>query len=85
MILVDSNVLLDILDEDPVWLNWSLAQLRRCAVRDELATGSEKISSKSPARSLRFYVTDSVEKFKRLGTLFLGEPIANISHVDLRE
>lgn len=36
MILVDSNVLLDIFDEDPDWLDWSLTQLRRCAVRDEL-------------------------------------------------
>ena len=37
MILVDSNVLLDVFDKDPVWLNWSLTQLRRSALRDELA------------------------------------------------
>lgn len=37
MILVDSNVLLDVFDKDPVWLTWSLTQLRYSAMRDELA------------------------------------------------
>jgi glutamate racemase len=31
----------------------------------------------------RFYATDSVEKFKRLGTRFLGEPIDCVGLVDL--
>jgi len=62
------------------------AESTALAVRDELATGSGKTSGNSPASgNLRFYVTDSVEKFQRLGTQFLGQPIANISHVDLRE
>ena len=34
---------------------------------------------------LKFFVTDSAEKFQRLGTLFLGHAIAEICHVDLRE
>lgn len=29
--LVDSNVWLDILNQDPEWLNWSLQQLEACA------------------------------------------------------
>lgn len=37
MILVDSNVLLDVFDKDPVWLDWSLTHLRHAALRDELA------------------------------------------------
>ncbi len=37
------------------------------------------------AGQLRFFVTDSVEKFKRLGARFLGRPIENIEHVDLKE
>ena len=62
------------------------AESTALAVRDELATDSGDISRNSPrGDGLRFYVTDSVEKFKRLGTQFLGQPIANISHVDLRE
>ena len=48
MILVDSNVLLDIFDEDPAWLNWSLAQLRHCAVRDELAINTIVYAEISP-------------------------------------
>ncbi len=34
---------------------------------------------------LKFYVTDSVEKFKRLGERFLGQPIDGVEHVDLKE
>ena len=34
---------------------------------------------------LRFFVTDSVEKFQRLGARFLGREILNIEHVDLKE
>jgi glutamate racemase len=34
---------------------------------------------------VRFFVTDSIEKFQRLGTLFLGQQISRISHVDLKE
>lgn len=31
MILIDSNVLIDILDHDPHWFDWSFAQLERAA------------------------------------------------------
>ena len=34
---------------------------------------------------LSFFVTDSVEKFKRFGSLFLGQQIENIKHIDLKE
>jgi glutamate racemase len=34
---------------------------------------------------LRFFVTDSVEKFQRLGERFLGHPLENVQHVDLKE
>ena len=29
MILVDSNVWIDLIQEDPVWLDWSLAQVQQ--------------------------------------------------------
>jgi glutamate racemase len=35
--------------------------------------------------SMRFFVTDSTEKFRRLGTKFLGQDIKDITHVDLKE
>lgn len=34
---------------------------------------------------LKFYVTDSVEKFRRLGAQFLGGPIEDAAHVELKE
>lgn len=34
-------------------------------------------------RTFRFYVTDSVDKFKRLATRFLGRQVDNVDHVDL--
>jgi glutamate racemase len=37
------------------------------------------------AARLKFFATDSVEKFRRLGERFLGHPIAEVQHVDLKE
>ena len=37
MLLVDTNVLLDVLEDDPVWVDWSLRQLRSQAQVHELA------------------------------------------------
>lgn len=34
---------------------------------------------------LRFFATDSVEKFRRLGDRFLGHPVEDVQHVDLKE
>jgi glutamate racemase len=34
---------------------------------------------------VRFFVTDSIEKFRRFGKLFLGGSISDITHVDLKE
>ena len=45
-------------------------------------------STKGERRSspgLRFFATDSAEKFKKMGTRFLGLPVENVVHVDLKE
>jgi glutamate racemase len=44
-------------------------------------------AAKSPdsASEVRFFATDSVEKFRRLGARFLGRSIDQVDHVDLRE
>ena len=34
---------------------------------------------------LKFFATDSAEKFKKMGTRFLGHPVAEVLHVDLKE
>ncbi len=45
-------------------------------------TGSEERRAQP---RLKFFATDSVEKFRRLGERFLGHPIADVQHVDLKE
>ena len=37
MVLVDSNVLIDVISGDPVWCDWSLTQLRLAKARDKLS------------------------------------------------
>ncbi|HEX3418552.1 MAG TPA: type II toxin-antitoxin system VapC family toxin [Stellaceae bacterium] len=37
MILVDTNVLVDVVTDDPLWAEWSQRQLTLAAVRDDLA------------------------------------------------
>jgi glutamate racemase len=34
---------------------------------------------------MKFFATDSVEKFRRLGPKFLGHPVEDVQHVDLKE
>jgi len=35
------------------------------------------------AQNCLFYATDSVEKFQRLGSAFLGQPVTGVRHIDL--
>jgi predicted nucleic acid-binding protein len=37
MILIDTNVLLDVVTDDPAWAGWSQQQLNAAALRDRLA------------------------------------------------
>ncbi len=48
---------------------------------DSAASAEERRS----APRLKFFATDSTEKFRRLGQRFLGLPIENVEHVDLKE
>jgi glutamate racemase len=36
-------------------------------------------------RQLKFFATDSAEKFRKMGTRFLGLPVEDVVHVDLKE
>jgi predicted nucleic acid-binding protein len=40
LILVDTNVLLDLVTNDPVWASWSQTQLDAASLRDELAVNA---------------------------------------------
>lgn len=37
------------------------------------------------APRLKFFATDSAEKFKKMGSRFLGHPVEDVVHVDLKE
>jgi glutamate racemase len=50
---------------------------------EPLATPLEEERRRLPR--LRFFATDSVEKFRRLGAMFLGQSIDEVQHVDLKE
>ena len=57
-------------------------------VSDLLRKGLPKHSSDAERREvprLKFFVTDSVEKFRRMGAQFLGSPIKDVEHVELKE
>lgn len=53
------------------------------AVNGVLADLAPAAAAGSDHRTFRFFVTDSVEKFKRLATRFLGRQVDHVEHVDL--
>jgi glutamate racemase len=58
------------------------------AVAEQLRMTPLKASTDEERRKLarlKFFATDSVEKFRRLGAQFLGLPIEDVQHVDLKE
>jgi glutamate racemase len=48
------------------------------------ADASSNTAEQVPPR-MKFFATDSVEKFRRLGPRFLGHAVDNVQHVDLKE
>ena len=48
-----------------------------------LATPTQPERRSAPR--LKFFATDSAEKFKKMGTRFLGHPVEDVVHVDLKE
>jgi len=46
---------------------------------------SPAVEERRAAPRLKFFATDSVEKFRRLGERFLGHAIEDVQHVDLKE
>jgi glutamate racemase len=59
------------------------AESTALAVKNVLANAGNRAGD--GVGQIRFFVTDSIEKFKRLGARFLGRAIENIEHVDLKE
>jgi glutamate racemase len=50
-----------------------------------LLTHERKGEERRGVPRLKFFATDSVEKFRRLGQRFLGRAIEDVQHVDLKE
>ena len=50
-----------------------------------LPPASEVHEERRSIPRLKFFATDSVDKFRRLGELFLGHIIEDVEHVDLKE
>jgi glutamate racemase len=64
------------------------AESTAVAVVEELRDMAERGKDGDPRKtsgepSFKFYVTDSVEKFRRMAPLFLGRAVENVEHVDL--
>ncbi len=53
------------------------------AVAAHLGVVPARINTQSS--KLSFYATDSIEKFQRLGSAFLGQPVTGVRHIDLSE
>jgi glutamate racemase len=50
-----------------------------------LASSTQGAEERRRLPRLKFFATDSVEKFRRLGQRFLGRAIEDVQHVDLKE
>jgi predicted nucleic acid-binding protein len=58
MIFVDTNVLLDVFNNDPVWADWSQQQLNAASLRDRLAI-NPVVYAESSARFARIEDIDA--------------------------
>ena len=71
MILVDTNVLLDLVTDDPFWAEWSQHQLRAAAATDELAINEAVFAE----LSVRYAVIEQVEALlERVRATFVPTP-----------
>jgi len=55
-------------------------QIKLPSSTETAATGGRRSVSQ-----LKFFATDSAEKFRKMGTRFLGLPVEDVLHVDLKE
>lgn len=60
-------------------------QLGRQLKIEPLSSSAETKSERRDVPKLKFFATDSAEKFRKMGTRFLGLPVEDVLHVDLKE
>jgi predicted nucleic acid-binding protein len=61
IILVDSNVLLDVLTDSPVWYDWSVGQMNSLSINNELAINDIIYSELAPSFDRFEEVSSTVE------------------------
>jgi glutamate racemase len=83
--VVPNNVTLVDSAESTALAVWNLLNSETADVRQLSERAGMSHDKASRSGHTRFFVTDSAEKFRRLGTLFLGQEIRDITHVDLKE
>lgn len=59
------------------------AESTACVVSEQIGRARESCSDSPTEKHVKCFVTDSVEKFRRLGSRFLGQPLGGVEHVDL--
>lgn len=64
MLLVDTNVLIDLLEDDPSWAEWSVSQLRAQAQVHDLIINPVIYSELSPAFDSIEALNDAVENMR---------------------
>ena len=72
MILLDSNVLIDILDDDPTWFDWSNQQLERASNQGLVVINHVVLAEVAPHQG------DLALFLERLDAMLIGiEPLSN--------
>jgi glutamate racemase len=62
----------------------STAQAVATLINQQAECPDRVTASNNPAQ-IKFFVTDSAKKFQRLGKMFLGQPMTDVTHVELKE
>ena len=64
IILVDSNVLLDVVTDDPTWYDWSVGQMNALAINNELSINDIIYSELTPSFERFEDVSSTVEDMR---------------------
>ncbi len=73
MILVDTNVLVDLVTDDPLWAEWSQQQLDIAAIQDELAI-NDIVYAELSVRYARIEELDAMIRGARLVNATMPRP-----------
>jgi glutamate racemase len=63
----------------------STAQAVARQLEPERLSSGQTQTGRGGVPALKFFATDSAEKFRKMGTRFLGLPVEDVLHVDLKE